>query len=156
MPTTRRSTGGTRARPGPGKGQSTISFSNKVTKNVPRDIKKAVIADSPLKKVEVAPEPEEEEAPDVAADEGSEQEAEAEVEEPPAPSKSEAEERAEKITDAQINRYWKKIEAERIAPRVHQRELDVPEKVLRYFDVSSQYGVSLLVNVCLRCYGARF
>ena len=145
MPTTRRSTGGTRARPGPGKGQSTISFSNKVTKNVATDVKKAVVADSPLKKV-VVPEPEpeaveaEEQVPDVAADEESEQEAEAEVQEP---AKSEAELRAEKITAAQVKRYWNKIEAERISSRVHQEDLDVSEKVLRYFDVSSQYGVSL-------------
>lgn len=50
--------------------------------------------------------------------------------------------RASKVTDAQIRRYWRDREAERRAPRVHQGDLSVEEKVLRYFDMSSQYGVS--------------
>ncbi|KAG5918014.1 hypothetical protein E4U42_007037, partial [Claviceps africana] len=48
--------------------------------------------------------------------------------------------RAAEVTDAHINEYWKEIEAERKAPRVHQEGLSVHEKVLRCFDVSSQYG----------------
>jgi len=52
------------------------------------------------------------------------------------------EERASKVTDAQIKRYWRDREAERSAPRVHQGGLTVEEKVLRYWDMSSQYGVS--------------
>jgi hypothetical protein len=62
----------------------------------------------------------------------------------PAAEKTEAQARAEKISDAQIKRYWKGVEDVRIARRVHQEELGLPEKVLRYFDVSSQYGVSFL------------
>lgn len=57
--------------------------------------------------------------------------------------KREAEEKAGKVSDAQVKRYWKGKEDERIAPRVHQRGLGVDEKILRHFDLSSQYGVSL-------------
>ncbi|KAI2632518.1 DNA polymerase delta, subunit 4-domain-containing protein [Hypomontagnella submonticulosa] len=53
---------------------------------------------------------------------------------------SEAELRAGKISNRQIDQYWRKLERERIAPRVHQSDLTVAEKVLRYWDVSSQYG----------------
>ncbi len=59
--------------------------------------------------------------------------------------KSEAEERGSRVSDAQVKRYWKSKEDERIAPRVHQRGLSVNEKILRHFDLSSQYGVSLSI-----------
>lgn len=55
--------------------------------------------------------------------------------------RSPEEEKASKVTDAQIKRYWRDREAERRAPRVHQEELSVEEKVLRLWDMSSQYGV---------------
>lgn len=48
-----------------------------------------------------------------------------------------------KVTDAQIRRYWRDREAERRAPRVHQEELSVEEKVLRLWDMSSQYGPAI-------------
>lgn len=51
--------------------------------------------------------------------------------------------KAEKVTDAQVRKYWREREAERSAPRVHQEELSVEEKILRLFDISSQYGVGL-------------
>ncbi|KAM0330679.1 hypothetical protein ACHAQA_003631 [Verticillium albo-atrum] len=138
MPTTRRSTGGARARPGPDKGQSTISFSNKVSKAVPRqDLKKAAVTKGDRIASHTKKEREE-------VSEAIEIEVEPEIEQPEtkieAPEKSEAEVRAEKMTDAQINKYWKNIEAERIAKRVHVDDLTTGEKVLRYFDVSSQYG----------------
>jgi len=50
------------------------------------------------------------------------------------------EERASKVTDAQIRRYWREREAERKAPRVHQEDVSVEERVLRLFDMSSQFG----------------
>jgi DNA polymerase delta subunit 4 len=82
----------------------------------------------------------------------------------PSKPKSEAERLAEKVTDTQIKRYWRGREAERTVergkvpylrrlitwnertyansfPTVHQEGLSIEEKVLRYFDVSSQYGV---------------
>jgi len=56
---------------------------------------------------------------------------------------------ARKISDIQIKRYWKDKEAERLAPRVHQEDLTVFEKVLREWDMSGQYGVS--AAPALRC-----
>ncbi|KAH6983097.1 DNA polymerase delta, subunit 4-domain-containing protein [Ilyonectria sp. MPI-CAGE-AT-0026] len=149
MPTTRRSIGG--ARGVPAKGQSTLlSFSNKVTKSVPKDTKKAIISPAvanvevpePTKEDELAtpiidePETKETEKQDVGDEEEDEAVPEIEV----APKKSEVEVRAEQITDAQIKKYWKSIEGQWSSPRVHQEGLSLQEKVLRYFDVSSQYG----------------
>lgn len=57
--------------------------------------------------------------------------------------KTEEEERADRVTDAQIKKYWRECEKERRAPRVHQEGLGVEEKILRLFDMSSHYGVSL-------------
>ena len=62
--------------------------------------------------------------------------------------KSEAEEKGSKVSEAQVKRYWKGKEDERIAPRVHQRGLGVNEKILRHFDLSSQYGVSAAPHPC--------
>lgn len=59
------------------------------------------------------------------------------------PQPTEDELRALKVSDAQIKKYWKAREAERISPRVHQEGLTVEEKVLRLFDMSSQFGVCL-------------
>jgi DNA polymerase delta subunit 4 len=62
------------------------------------------------------------------------------------PAKSEEELQAEKITDRAIERYWAGIEASRMAKAVHKKHgegLSTGEKVLRYFDVSSQYGVRI-------------
>lgn len=52
------------------------------------------------------------------------------------------EKEAGRITDAQIKKYWKAKERARKAPRVHQQDLSVYEKVLREFDTTGQYGVS--------------
>ncbi len=142
MPSTRRSSGRPSAAGG-GK-QSTLSFNHRVTKSVPKSSKDVAISStvhtpSPLSKsieivAEVQPEEEEEQI---------ELEPESEPEpEPTVPEKSEAEVRAEKLTDAHINKYWRAVEAQRMVKRVHQEDLSVGEKVLRYFDVSSQYGVS--------------
>lgn len=49
---------------------------------------------------------------------------------------------ARKIKDSQIKAYWRAKEQERKAPRVHQQDLTVYEKVLREWDMSGQYGVS--------------
>ncbi|KAJ0350051.1 hypothetical protein KNSL1_004196 [Colletotrichum chrysophilum] len=138
MPTTRRSTGGARARPGPARGQSTISFSHKVSKPVPKDLKKAAVLGSAVERAEQAKKEEAVQVDEIQVDEPETKEEEEVKEE--VPEKSEAVIRAEKISDAQITKYWKSIEAERIAPRVHQKDVTLAEKVLRYFDVSSQYG----------------
>ncbi|RMZ77679.1 hypothetical protein DV738_g4255, partial [Chaetothyriales sp. CBS 135597] len=49
---------------------------------------------------------------------------------------------AEKVTDGQIRKYWQAEEEKRKARRVqvHQESLSVHEKILRHFDISSQYG----------------
>ncbi|PVH88729.1 hypothetical protein DL98DRAFT_555705 [Cadophora sp. DSE1049] len=51
--------------------------------------------------------------------------------------------KAEKVTDAQIKKYWREREGERRTKRVHQEELGVEEKILRLFDMSSQYGPAI-------------
>lgn len=45
------------------------------------------------------------------------------------------------MTDAQVKKYWKERERERRAPRVHQEGVSMEEKILRLFDMSSQFGV---------------
>lgn len=60
--------------------------------------------------------------------------------------KADEEEQARKITDTAIKRYWRQKENERLAPRVHQEDLTVYEKVLREWDMSGQYGVSFHVR----------
>lgn len=50
--------------------------------------------------------------------------------------------RARKITDAQIKKYWRAKEEQRLAPRLHQEDMSLYEKVLREWDMSGQYGVS--------------
>lgn len=61
-----------------------------------------------------------------------------------AKEKTEDEVRAEKVTGKQIQGYWKEREAERRTKRVHQEGVGVEEKILRLFDVSTQYGVCVL------------
>ncbi|KAI9731411.1 MAG: hypothetical protein M1834_005317 [Cirrosporium novae-zelandiae] len=68
-------------------------------------------------------------------------------EEEVATPKTDEEIRAEKVKDAQIKRYWKNLEMERLAPRVHQKQLGMIEKILRHFDLSSQYGEQKKENV---------
>jgi DNA polymerase delta subunit 4 len=52
------------------------------------------------------------------------------------------EDEARRISDATIKKYWATKEKLRTAPRVHQAELSLHEKILREFDMSAQYGVS--------------
>lgn len=147
MPATRKSSRGVAAK-GPGK-QSTLSFNNKVTKTgaakaTAKETAAAAAALTPppsslapeKKKVIIEPvgEGEAEEVLDVFP---QEEEAAVKAEEKP-----QAEVRAEKISQAQIQKYWKGVEEARIAKRMHQGDLSLAEKVLRYFDISSQYGVS--------------
>ena len=48
--------------------------------------------------------------------------------------------RARKIPQTQINRYWRAKQQERKAPRVHQEDLSLHEKILREWDMQSHYG----------------
>lgn len=56
---------------------------------------------------------------------------------------------ARKITETQIKRYWRAKDQERKAPRVHQEDLTVHEKILREWDMSGQYGVSSMHSIHL-------
>ncbi|KAK7920606.1 hypothetical protein PG985_008628 [Apiospora marii] len=151
MPATRRST---RSSSQAGGKQATLSFHNRVTKAVPKSSKDVVSSpskQSPLAKhvVSASQEAEEQAAPakeDIILDDAAGVESEPEERSPvseqedEAVKKTDAELRAEKITGRQVDQYWRKLEGERIAKRVHQEDLSQAEKVLRYFDVSSQYG----------------
>lgn len=138
MPTTRRSTAARGTR-----GQSTISFQNKITKPLPSHAKKANVTTTAATKAKLPASPSVE--PDVVDIDLEKEDEQVEVKtEPQVPTQSEAELKAAKITDAHIKKYWKSIEENRIAPRVHQGDLSQSEKILRYFDVSSQYGVSAI------------
>ncbi|KAI0911029.1 DNA polymerase delta, subunit 4-domain-containing protein [Ustulina deusta] len=138
MPPTRRSSGGGR----PSGKQATLSFNHRVTKSVPKSVKNAISsapAKSPLAKHVTNAEPDVKEEVDTDIEEEK-----VKVEEPkpvaPEREKTEAELRADKITDRQISRYWRDIESERRTKRLHQEGLSLAEKILRYWDVSSQYG----------------
>ncbi|OCT45239.1 DNA polymerase delta subunit 4 [Cladophialophora carrionii] len=150
-------------------GQSRLSFNNRVTKTsaqaqrdeeVASAKKISQIEDSLQQEqpepevVDVAVKDEPELGPTQQKIENNEQqETEQIVEEEPEPSKASARRRvkavkgkdereiaAEKITDAQLRKYWQKEEDSRLAPRVHQETLPLHEKILRHFDLSSQYG----------------
>ncbi|KAI3397045.1 hypothetical protein diail_11281 [Diaporthe ilicicola] len=139
MPATRKSSRGAAARAAASKQQSTLSFNHKVTKgSTAKSGKNSKLSTPTASKVEQEPQPQPPTNEDVE-EVVFEQPEEAQLAQPE-PEKSEAELSAEKVTDAQIKRYWKSVEAARIAKRVHQDDLSQSEKVLRYFDVSSQYG----------------
>jgi DNA polymerase delta subunit 4 len=52
------------------------------------------------------------------------------------------EDRARRISDAAIKKYWTTKEKQRLAPRTHQGGLSLHDKILREFDMSAHYGVS--------------
>jgi len=168
MPTTRRTAG---AGATAGK-QSTLSFNHRVTKaSVPvgKQAAKAAAASAPAKQSPLAKQIEDTVSAPTAADdeavveitpedEAADGQAKVEdvvVAEVKDEEKSEAEVKALKMTDRHIETYWRDVEAERIAKRVHQEELGTPEKVLRYFDVSSQYGVCHVLPLSLFCLSSR-
>ncbi|KAJ5488571.1 hypothetical protein N7539_003461 [Penicillium diatomitis] len=64
------------------------------------------------------------------------QQAAAELKEP----RSVEDEAALKLGKKDLVSYWRTEEQKRKAPRVHQGDLDIEEKILRHFDLSSQYG----------------
>ncbi|KAL2870662.1 putative DNA polymerase delta subunit 4 [Aspergillus lucknowensis] len=64
------------------------------------------------------------------------QQAKAEIQQP----LSEDEKTATKITKKQLQEYWNKEESKSQGPRFHHDDLALEEKILRHFDLSSQYG----------------
>jgi len=133
MPATRRS----RMSSGPvAKGsQKTISFGNsKVTKvNAPSSIDKDKLSSTLSKTIDLG---------HISSEAVVTQQARTEIERSQK-EKTAEEEKAAKVTDAQIKKYWREQEAKRVTKRVHQEGLSVEEKILRLFDMSSQYGVCL-------------
>ncbi|KAK0109779.1 hypothetical protein ONS95_002455 [Cadophora gregata] len=159
MPPARRSR--TSSGPAAKGAQKTLSFGNKVTKPttaVPygKDIsspKAHLLKNSIKQEAEAEPEPKKElvaeevkaelDTGHVDSSAAVSQQAKAEiVAQAQGDGKSEDVIKAEKVTDAQVKKYWREREGERRTKRVHQEELGVEEKILRLFDMSSQYGVS--------------
>ena len=167
MPTTRRST---RSSTGTAAGkQQTLSFKHKVTKAI-KTGKEGYR--SPARAKEYIPEPSPEPAttptkirktrdhddidsqpapttPPTTDEQPTAAAAAAAAEQP----QTDAELAASQITDKAIEKYWRGIEASRTAQAVHKKHgegLATGEKVLRYFDVSSQYGVRIrLTNLSI-------
>lgn len=170
MPTTRRST---RSSTGAGK-QSTLSFKHKVTKAIqtgkegyksPSRAKEYIPEPTPepttAKATPLKTDDDDDNSqpplnpttPTAAGDDESHATLAVQIKPAPqpavaaAPEKSDAELKAAKITDKAIERYWSDIESSRNARAVHKKHgegLTTGEKVLRYFDVSSQYGVRII------------
>ncbi|KFZ11221.1 hypothetical protein V502_07673 [Pseudogymnoascus sp. VKM F-4520 (FW-2644)] len=139
MPATTR-----RTRGAPAKGaQSTLSFNGaatRITKNTGpagKDLKKA----EPAKTAPKTDVIDLDHAADAEVQEAKPAPAQVQL---PAPASASAltpeEEAADKVPHSQVLKYWRAKEAERLAPRIHQEGLSTEEKILRYFDMSSQYG----------------
>jgi DNA polymerase delta subunit 4 len=127
--------------------QSTLAFhgaSNKVTKAGARAQGKNLLADVEAPTKEAKPEPEVIELIDEpTTEEGAIiDQTKEEVATQQAQSTPE-EDQARRISDAAIKKYWAAKEKQRTAPRVHQQDLSLHEKILREFDMSAHYGVSL-------------
>lgn len=132
--------------------QSTLAFhggANKVTKPGARaqDAKKNVLSKSVNKAVK--PEVIELEAVEETKPTTVEADIIDQVEKEVAAQKAESnpeDEVARRVTDAAVKQYWASKEKQRLAPRVHQSDLSLHEKVLREFDMSAQYGVRQAVR----------
>ncbi|KGO76345.1 DNA polymerase delta, subunit 4 [Penicillium italicum] len=125
--------------------QSTLSFGGRVTKPVTVPSHKAKALEStPLsdKSASATPEPQQlsvipdEPSKPHVAELAVRQQASIEHQAP----RSEEDKRALKLNKQDIWRYWRAQEQTRKAPRAHQGGMDVEEKILRHFDLSSQYG----------------
>ncbi|KAH7394957.1 DNA polymerase delta, subunit 4-domain-containing protein [Phaeosphaeria sp. MPI-PUGE-AT-0046c] len=127
--------------------QSTLAFhgaSNKVTKAgartqsakqnaVAEEVNKKEVKPEVIEVIEVIEEPTTAEA--AIIDQTKE-----EVVEAQATQSTPEEDEARCMSDSAIKKYWAAKEKQRMAPRVHQQDLDLHEKILREFDMSAQYG----------------
>ncbi|KAI5864415.1 DNA polymerase delta, subunit 4-domain-containing protein [Durotheca rogersii] len=124
--------------------QSTLSFHHRVTKTgASQGGKKAAAAAPPASTRSTPPVVAPPASPPAAAAREPQEEDERELkerEEAVPPQAADAVRRARALAPRQIDAYWRALEQARGARRVHQEGLDVGEKVLRYWDVSSQYG----------------
>ncbi|KAL2830555.1 DNA polymerase delta, subunit 4-domain-containing protein [Aspergillus cavernicola] len=64
------------------------------------------------------------------------QQAKAEIHQP----LSEEDKKATKVTKKELQVYWNEEESKSRGPKFHQDDLALEEKILRHFDLSSQYG----------------
>lgn len=139
MPTTRKSRilGGPTSK----SGQKTLTFNgqHKVTKPIPASAKDTKTTISPVQAKKIADEVTEIDVGSITSEKAIAAQAEVEKK---VLKRTPEEEKALKVSDAQIKRYWKAREEDRLAPRVHQKGLSVEEKILRLFDITSTYGVS--------------
>jgi DNA polymerase delta subunit 4 len=133
MPATRRSR--TSSGPITKGGQKSLSFNqSKITKPQSKDEKKSISTKDSLPTTTPI------DVGHVSSESAVAAQAAAELDKPePTPEEL----RAASITDAQIARYWRAREAERRTPRVHQEGVSVEERILRLFDMSSQFGVGI-------------
>lgn len=120
--------------------QKTLTFSNKVTKSVPTSSKDKTHTLNP----KIASLPLSKDLGHVSSSAAIAEQAQIEV--ASLKERTEEEEKALRVSDAQIKKYWKEREKERKAPRVHQEDLSTEERVLRLFDMSSQFGVCLSLS----------
>jgi DNA polymerase delta subunit 4 len=137
--------------------QSTLAFhgaSNKVTKAGPRQSAKKLLDDVAAPTKEVKPEPEVIELIDepTTAEAAIIDQTKEEIITAQKAQSIPEEDEARRISDAAIKKYWSGKEKQRTAPRVHQEDLSLHEKILREFDMSAQYGVSLLLSGNTCCY----
>ncbi|KAJ5200704.1 hypothetical protein N7491_008490 [Penicillium cf. griseofulvum] len=124
--------------------QSTLSFGGRVTKpgTAPSHKAKALESTPSLPDTSATPEPQQlpvtpkEPSKPHVAELAVRQQAAVEHQAPP----SEEDKRALKLNKQDIWRYWQAQEKTRMTPRAHQQGMDVEEKILRHFDLSSQYG----------------
>jgi DNA polymerase delta subunit 4 len=133
----------TRASTGNRSAQSTLSFGNtsKVTKpaaSTKSNKDKASPVVHLTKKVSAEPTPEPETLGHISSTAAVQAQAKVELS-----SRTPEEVEAETVTAAQIAKYWRAREGERLAARVHQEDISMEERILRLWDVSSQYGVRL-------------
>ncbi|KAF2473804.1 uncharacterized protein BDR25DRAFT_256686 [Lindgomyces ingoldianus] len=143
MPPKRRSSG-----IAPGSNQSTLAFhgaSNKVTKAGTRvqNAKNNLVSEPATKgsKDDIVDVDTTADSEPATAEAAIIEQAEQEVVAHQASSTPEEDE-ARRISEKRIQKYWKDKEAARKAPRVHQEDLSLHEKVLREWDMSGQYGPS--------------
>ncbi|KAF2816242.1 DNA polymeras-like protein delta subunit 4 [Mytilinidion resinicola] len=142
MPPKRRTSAGPRA-----PAQSTLAFHgtiNKVTKPTtgPRSAKSHLKVDDILN---ASTKPEASDISEIEPDAPTIiQQTVAEIPAPVKPAAQlNAEREARKVSEARIKKYWAAKEKGRLAPRVHQEELGLHEKVLREWDMCAAYGPAI-------------
>ncbi|KAL2068871.1 hypothetical protein VTL71DRAFT_15209 [Oculimacula yallundae] len=154
MPATRRTRTSSSSGPAAKGAQKTLSFGNKVSKPAAglaytKDEKDVVSAKAhPLSKtdtIDIEPSVQPESEVEAAVEEVVQAQAEPKISKTVKKDGGEAEARAraEKITDAQIKKYWRGCEAQRRTKQVHHEDVGVEEKILRLFDMSSQFGPAI-------------